>query len=96
MCHSTSIKNLHQSTTILSNNDEEQISDLMSFLLDNIDKKMNSSIDSPIMLFNASSNNRHRISSDNTDDFLFSFDDSKHSIGVLVDDKDITSRKYFV
>ncbi len=96
MCHSISIKNLHQSTTILSNNDEEQIHDLMSSLLDKIDKERNSSTESSFILFNASSNNRHHTSSDPIEDLFPSLDDYKHSSGILVDDKDLPLRKFYV
>jgi hypothetical protein len=93
MCHSISVKNLHQSTTILSNIDEEAIRDLMSSLLDQIDKENDSSVDSSLMLFNASSHSRHRVSTDINEDLFQSFDDYKHSTGILVDDKEIISRK---
>ncbi len=97
ICHSISLKSLHQYSTILSNNDEEQIRDLISLLVDKIDKEMNTSNDFSVKLFNASSINRHRILSDNNEDLFQTFDDCKHSIGILVDDKDIPSRKdYFI
>jgi len=98
ICHSISLKNLHQYSTILSNNnDEEQIHDLISLLVDKIDKEMNNSNDFSVKLFNVSSINRHRILSDNNEDLFQTFDDCKHSIGILVDDKDIPSRKdYFI
>ncbi|CAF0960335.1 unnamed protein product [Rotaria sordida] len=95
MCHSTSLKNFHQSTTILSNNDEHEIHEIMSSLLDHIDKELNLSTDLGVMLYNVSSNIQRRISSDNQsfhhEDLFHSFDDSKHSIGVLIDDKDLSS-----
>ena len=92
MCHSTSIKNLHQSSTVLLNNDDEQIRDLMTSLLDQIDKGTN---DSTYILFNASSTNRHRASSDNNDDLFQSLDSCKHSSGILVDEKELSSRKIY-
>ncbi|CAF2985343.1 unnamed protein product [Rotaria sp. Silwood2] len=96
MCHSTSIKNLDQSTTIFSNNDEQEVHETMSSLLDQIDKELNSSTDSSFVLFNASSHVRRSISADNQifhyEDLFHSFDDSKHSIGVLIDDKDLSSQ----
>jgi len=100
MCHSISIKNLHQSSTISTNNDEEQqLQDVISSLLDKIDKEINSSNDSCHVLFNAS-NNYRRKSSDtqllDNENLFHSLDDYKHSIGILVDDKDIASRKYYI
>lgn len=97
MYHSISLKNLQQLPITLSNNDEEQIHELISTLVDNIDKEMSDSNGPSVMLFNASSNNRHRVSSENNDDLLQSFDECKHSSGILVDDKDIISCKnYFI
>ncbi len=93
MYHSISLKSLHQSPTILSNNDEEQIRDLISSLVDKIDKEMNNSNDLSVKLFNASSISHHRISSDNNEDLFQTLDDCKHSIGILVDDQDVPSRK---
>jgi flagellin-like hook-associated protein FlgL len=94
MYHSISLKSLHQSSpTILSNNDEEQIRDLISSLVDKIDKEMNNSNDLSVKLFNASSISHHRISSDNNEDLFQTLDDCKHSIGILVDDQDVPSRK---
>lgn len=93
MCHSISIKNIHRSSSIISNNNEEEIHDLMLSLLDKIDKEINLSNDTSCMLFDASSNNRHRISSDNNDDLFQVFDDCKHSSGILVDEKNLSPRK---
>jgi hypothetical protein len=66
----------------------------MSSLLDQIDKENDSSVDSSLMLFNASSHSRHRVSTDINEDLFQSFDDYKHSTGILVDDKEIISRKF--
>ncbi|CAF1378998.1 unnamed protein product [Adineta steineri] len=93
MCHSSSIKNIHQCSTTSMNNDEEQVHDLMSSLLDKIDKEFNSSIDTSRMLFNASSANQRRISTDN-EDLFYSLDGVKHSSGILINDKDIPSSTY--
>ena len=99
MCHSSSIKTLHQSSTISLNNDEEQIRDLISSLIDKIDKDMNISDDTNFVLFNASSNTRRRLLSDkqtlNNDDMCQSIDEHKHSHGILIDDEDMPSRKGF-
>jgi len=100
MCHSISIKNLHQSSTISTNNDEEQqLQDVISSLLDKIDKEINSSNDSRHVLFNASHNYRRKSSDTqllDNENLFHSLDDYKHSIGILVDDKDIASRKYYI
>jgi hypothetical protein len=98
MCHSTSIKNLHQCSIISSNNDDEDIRDLLSLLIDQVDTDTNTTNDTGLVLFNASSNSRrqrlsHRQSSDN-DELLFQpADDYKHSTGILIHDGDLTARK---
>jgi hypothetical protein len=98
MCHSSSIKTLHQSSAISLNNDEEQIRDLISSLIDKIDKDMNISDDTNFVLFNASSNTRRRLLSDKQtldNDVYQSVDDHKHSHGILINDEDMPSRKKF-
>jgi hypothetical protein len=62
MCHSISIKNLHHSSPILLNHDDEEINVLMSSLLDKVDKEIDSSNNESFMLFNASSSSRHHTS----------------------------------
>lgn len=95
MYHSTSVKNLQQIPKLFSNNDEEQIHDIMSSLLDKIDKE--DSNESSIKLFNASAlTHRHRVSSETNEDLFQSLDDCKHSSGILVDEKDAQSRKDFI
>ena len=97
MFHSISIKNTHQSKTVLSINDEEQVRETISSLLDKIDKETNLSSNSPVLLFNVSTNISHRTSPESqflSEENLFqSSDDYKHSMGILVDEKDISSRK---
>jgi hypothetical protein len=69
-CHSTSVKNLqHCPTNHTLNTDEEQIHELMSSLLDKIDKELNPSIstDSCCKIFNASSTIQHHISINSSD-----------------------------
>ncbi|CAF0771607.1 unnamed protein product [Rotaria sordida] len=70
MCHSTSVKNLHYSLTHPTLNiDQVEIHDLMSCLLDKIDKELNpSSISNETYkLFDAASINKRQISLNSTD-----------------------------
>jgi hypothetical protein len=93
MCHSISIKNLHHSSPILLNHEDEEIHVLMSLLLDKVDTEINSSNDTSLMLFNASSSSRHHTSSEN-EDLFSSPDDWKNSSGILIDESDIPSRMF--
>jgi hypothetical protein len=93
MCHSISIKNLHHSSPILLNHEDEEIHVLMSLLLDKVDTEINSSNDTSLMLFNASSSGRHHTSSEN-EDLFSSPDDWKNSSGILIDESDIPSRMF--
>jgi hypothetical protein len=103
MCHSISVKNLqHNQNNISLNTDEQQIHDLMIFLLDKIDKELNTT--DTCMLFNASSNLQRHLSKNSSDknqtflpipqnenyfdDSFQPLDDYKHSLGILLDDQD--------
>lgn len=98
MCHSTSVKNIHQVERLLSNNDDEEIRAVMSSILDTIEKEIDSLEDSTRILFDISSVSSRRKSSEkqifNTENSFQSSDDYKHSLGVLVDVDDMSTRKY--
>ncbi len=101
---STSVKHAQDClTNTILNTDETEIHNLMSSLLDRIDKELNPSLssDTCCMLFNASTIQRHISQNYDDDGFLptatddiFSddlfqpLDDYKHSIGILLDDND--------
>ncbi|UJR14093.1 hypothetical protein I4U23_001089 [Adineta vaga] len=96
MCHSSSIKSLHQCPL---NTDDEQIHELMSSLLDTIDKENNTiPVDTSRMLFNASASTHRHKSSDHelfdNDDLFYSLDGHKHSSGILINESDIPSTGY--
>ncbi len=95
MYHSTSVKNLQNNPNNPPlNTDDEQIHDLMIYLLDKIDKELNPT--DTCMLFNASSTlQRHSSKNSSDKDHRFLpipqnetyLDDYKHSLGILIDDK---------
>ncbi|CAF3433047.1 unnamed protein product [Rotaria socialis] len=94
MCHSTSIKGLEQAATLVSNNDEDDIHDIMSLLLDKIEKELEDAPTDPSrVLFDISSISSRRKSSEKqilkNEDLFQSSDDHQHSIGILVDIDDI-------
>lgn len=100
MCHSTSIKILQQTATLVSNNDEDDIHDIMSSLLDKIEKELEDiPADPSCVLFDISSISSRRKSSEKqilkNEDLFQSSDDHKHSIGILVDVDDIPLREYY-
>ncbi|CAF3792758.1 unnamed protein product, partial [Rotaria magnacalcarata] len=97
MCHSTSIKGLQQVTTLVSNNDEDDMHDIMSSLLDKIEKELEDvPTDLSSVLFDISSISSRRKSSEKqilkNEDLFQSSDDHQHSIGILVDIDDIPLR----
>ena len=93
MCHSTSIKNLQPSSIIAGQSDED-IHELMSTLLDKIDRDNNPSEETSKMLFNLSSSTSHqRLSSSSNDELVHPLDEWKHSGGILVEQKDVPTRK---
>lgn len=95
MCHSTSIKDLHPSSPILPSKSDDDIHALMSTILDKIDRDIHPSEDTSMMLFNiSSSTSHHRLSSDSNDELFQSLDEWKHSGGILVDQKDVPTRKF--
>ncbi|CAF0829258.1 unnamed protein product [Adineta steineri] len=79
MCHSTSVKHAHYcSTNKTLNSDEEEIQQLMSSLLDQIDKEFNPSAsdDTCCMLFNAATSTIQRhLSKDSTENSYNDDDD---------------------
>ena len=97
MCHSSSIKNLLKHSV---NSDEEQVHELMTSLLDTIDKEYNTeAVDTSCMLFNASAS-AHRYASPaqqlvENDDLCYSLDGHKHSSGILISENDVPSRTEF-
>ena len=100
MVHSSSVKSLQRCAMKSFNSDEEKIQDLLSSLIDRIEKDVDSSRpapESPLLLFNAASAVHRAVSTDTEffstssldgHDVLQSLDDYKHSVGVLFDEKD--------
>ncbi|CAF1235444.1 unnamed protein product [Adineta ricciae] len=96
MCHSSSIKNLLKYSV---NSDEEQVHELMTSLLDKIDKEYNTEpVDTSNMLFNASASAHRRTSPAQqlleNDDLCYSLDGHKHSSGILISENDVPSHGY--
>lgn len=91
MCHSTSIKNLHPSSSAIAGQSDEDVNELMTTILDKVDQNTETSK----MLFNVSSSTTHpRRSSDSNDELGHSLDEWKHSGGILVEEKDVPTRKF--
>jgi hypothetical protein len=81
MYHSTSVKNpSHCPTNSILNTDEEQIHELMSSLLDRIDKELNPPIltDTCCKIFDASSAIQRHISKNSLDNNTNNFDDDTY------------------
>lgn len=93
MCHSTSIKNLHPSSSVIAGQSDEEVNELMSTILDKVDQDT----DTSKMLFNVSSSTSHpRRSSDSNDELVHPLDEWKHSGGILVEEKDVPTRKFYI
>jgi len=95
LCHSTSIKNLQP---IVSNSDDKQVQEVLNSLVEKVDRDLNPSTDdddasSSFVLFNASASRQRISSADIHDDLFQSFEDSKHSKGILVDENELSLRR---
>lgn len=94
MCHSSSIKDLHVFPT---KNDDEHVQELLSSILDTVDRESHSPTDGSRVLFNAAAHARRRTSSDrqlaDSGDHFYSLDGQKHSSGILIDESDVPPRK---
>ena len=111
MVHSISVKSLQRCAIKTSSSDEEQIRDLLSSMIGQIEKEAEPSQpspESPLLLFDVASPVHRAVSTDlefyptssiDGQDLFQPLDDYKHSVGVLFEDKDlpqVSARTYLV
>lgn len=91
MVQSASIKSLHTISSSSINQDEEQIKELLHWIIDRVEKD-SAHEETPLILFDASSSihRKNRLAS-GSDDVFSNSDNHKHSSTILIDDKTPTA-----